>query len=131
MGVIDDVINGVRECFLDEGVDEQVLQELKQTWESKVQSNKAVDNSDNGDAVGMGAGTNRTGIKASQVIKKPNEPSDSGSAVFLDDGRQEKMYPVQITLPAQQNSGDNSPRVLTIQVPESAITGNNTSIFNS
>lgn len=28
--VIDEVINGVREAFLDEGIDEQVLQELKQ-----------------------------------------------------------------------------------------------------
>ena len=28
--VIEDVINGVREAFLDEGMDEQVLQELKQ-----------------------------------------------------------------------------------------------------
>lgn len=27
---MDDVINNVREAFLDEGVDEQVLQELKQ-----------------------------------------------------------------------------------------------------
>ena len=28
--VVDDVINGVREAFLDEGMDEQVLLELKQ-----------------------------------------------------------------------------------------------------
>ncbi|XP_043276236.1 transcription initiation factor IIA subunit 1 isoform X2 [Venturia canescens] len=41
--VIEDVIAGVRESFLDEGVDEQVLQELKQIWESKLLSNKAVE----------------------------------------------------------------------------------------
>lgn len=35
----------------------------------------------------------------------------------------EKLYPVQITLPAQQGSGETSSRVLTIQVPESGITG--------
>ena len=28
--VVEDVINGVRETFLDEGCDEQILQELKQ-----------------------------------------------------------------------------------------------------
>lgn len=28
--VIDDVVNNVREAFIDEGVDEQVLQDLKQ-----------------------------------------------------------------------------------------------------
>lgn len=41
--VIEDVINGVRECFLDEGVDEQVLQELKQVWETKLQASKAIE----------------------------------------------------------------------------------------
>lgn len=30
MTVVEDVISSVREAFLDEGVDEQVLQELKQ-----------------------------------------------------------------------------------------------------
>lgn len=32
--VIDDVVNNVREAFIDEGVDEQVLQDLKQVWYS-------------------------------------------------------------------------------------------------
>ncbi|XP_022101380.1 transcription initiation factor IIA subunit 1-like isoform X2 [Acanthaster planci] len=41
--VMDDVITNVREAFLDEGVDEQVLQELKQIWESKLMMTKAVD----------------------------------------------------------------------------------------
>lgn len=41
--VIEDVIAGVRESFLDEGVDEQVLQELKQIWQTKLMSSKAVE----------------------------------------------------------------------------------------
>ena len=41
--VIDDVIGGVREFFQDEGVDEQVLMELKNTWESKLQASKAIE----------------------------------------------------------------------------------------
>ncbi|OCT65107.1 hypothetical protein XELAEV_18041349mg [Xenopus laevis] len=41
--VIEDVINDVREIFLDEGVDEQVLMELKTLWESKLMQSKAVD----------------------------------------------------------------------------------------
>ncbi|XP_011866343.1 PREDICTED: transcription initiation factor IIA subunit 1 [Vollenhovia emeryi] len=41
--VIEDVITGVRESFIDEGVDEQVLQELKQIWETKLMSSKAVE----------------------------------------------------------------------------------------
>lgn len=41
--VIDDVIAGVRDSFLDEGVDEQVLQEMKQIWMNKLMASKAVD----------------------------------------------------------------------------------------
>ncbi|XP_003971552.1 transcription initiation factor IIA subunit 1 [Takifugu rubripes] len=41
--VIDDVINEVRELFLDEGVDEQVLLELKTLWENKLLQSKAVE----------------------------------------------------------------------------------------
>lgn len=65
--------------------------------------------------------------------------SDHGNqTAFPDDQsnvqlRSEKLYPVQITLPAQQDSGESAPRVLTIQVPESAIAGwyTNTRIRNS
>ncbi|CAG5928296.1 unnamed protein product [Menidia menidia] len=41
--VIEDVISEVRELFLDEGVDEQVLLELKTLWESKLLQSKAVE----------------------------------------------------------------------------------------
>ncbi|XP_065672643.1 TFIIA-alpha and beta-like factor isoform X2 [Hydra vulgaris] len=41
--VIDDVIKNVKESFLNEGVDEQVLTELKQLWESKLLQSRAID----------------------------------------------------------------------------------------
>lgn len=41
--VIEDVISSVRDSFIDEGVDEQVLQELKQIWETKLMASKAVE----------------------------------------------------------------------------------------
>lgn len=41
--MIDDVIAGVRDAFLDEGVDEQVLQEMKQVWTAKLMASKAVE----------------------------------------------------------------------------------------
>ncbi|KAK7103861.1 transcription initiation factor IIA subunit 1-like [Littorina saxatilis] len=41
--VVDDVITNVKEAFLDEGVDEQVLQELRQLWESKLAATKATE----------------------------------------------------------------------------------------
>jgi transcription initiation factor TFIIA large subunit len=41
--VIEDVIASVRDAFLDEGVDEQVLQEMKQVWTNKLMASKAVE----------------------------------------------------------------------------------------
>ena len=41
--MIEDVINGVREAFRDEGVDDAVLLKLKQNWETKISASKAID----------------------------------------------------------------------------------------
>ncbi|XP_072844045.2 TFIIA-alpha and beta-like factor [Pogona vitticeps] len=41
--VIDDVIEGVRDIFIEEGVDEPVLKELKRRWESKVLQSKVTE----------------------------------------------------------------------------------------
>ena len=41
--VINDVISSVRESFLDESVDETVLQELRNMWQSKLEASKAVE----------------------------------------------------------------------------------------
>ncbi|NXX43358.1 TF2AY factor, partial [Tricholaema leucomelas] len=41
--IIEDVIEGVRELFAEEGLDEQVLKDLKQLWETKVMQSKATE----------------------------------------------------------------------------------------
>ncbi|XP_018412703.1 PREDICTED: TFIIA-alpha and beta-like factor [Nanorana parkeri] len=41
--IIEDVIEGVSELFAEEGVDEQVLKELKRLWETKVMQSKATE----------------------------------------------------------------------------------------
>ena len=41
--VINDVIGQVRESFLDESVDENVLLELKNLWVQKLEASKAVE----------------------------------------------------------------------------------------
>lgn len=41
--VVEDVIANVREAFLDEGVDEQILQELKHLWETKLSQSRALE----------------------------------------------------------------------------------------
>lgn len=40
--VIDEVLENIREAFLDEGYDETVLHELKQMWETKLNASRAI-----------------------------------------------------------------------------------------
>uniref|UniRef100_A0A4W5JHD9 General transcription factor IIA, 1-like n=1 Tax=Hucho hucho TaxID=62062 RepID=A0A4W5JHD9_9TELE len=43
LSIIDDVIESMREVFLDEGLEDRVLDDLRQLWESKILQSKAVD----------------------------------------------------------------------------------------
>uniref|UniRef100_A0A8B9M0I0 General transcription factor IIA subunit 1 like n=1 Tax=Accipiter nisus TaxID=211598 RepID=A0A8B9M0I0_9AVES len=43
MSIIEDVIEGVRELFAEEGLEEQVLKDLKQLWETKVMQSRATE----------------------------------------------------------------------------------------
>ncbi|KAK3925625.1 Transcription initiation factor IIA subunit 1 [Frankliniella fusca] len=203
--VIEDVITGVREAFLDEGVDDQVLQELKQLWEMKLNSNKAVEvpelleptppllgqksNSKSGivavnlrnvlpisapvQTAGMNASNGTTLIQSSGTMPLAQGLTQSGVSQTIATAQQQlarlqqpvlqpaqsqipllksqpvqqpptqttqqntqqttfatlssdpnRQVPIQITLPAQAGAPDAQPRVLTIHVPASALTGN-------
>ncbi|NWW86344.1 TF2AY factor, partial [Rhynochetos jubatus] len=43
MSIIEDVVEGVRELFAEEGIEEQVLKDLKKLWETKVMQSKATE----------------------------------------------------------------------------------------
>lgn len=200
--VIDDVIAGVRDAFLDEGVDEQVLQEMKQVWTAKLMASKAVetipDPSDQPPSIlanstksvsgsksngtkkakaaaaaaaaaanqenqnGMAKSTNMNvpssaapaaikpepvndtppNILAQQQLQPPplaqaqpsipqpaavhpppaQQPAPPAAVVAALDPN--KMVAIQITLPALPNVPNSQPRVLTIQVPASALQEN-------
>ncbi|VDP14940.1 unnamed protein product [Soboliphyme baturini] len=72
-GVIEEVCTSVREAFLDEGVDEQVLQELKQVWETKVLATKAID-SFHENVSPVVRGSVITGVPAGTGIRIPVVP---------------------------------------------------------
>lgn len=59
--VIDDVIQGTRESFLDEGIDEQVQQELRMLWESKLVATRAVENESQGTSTSNGKASAKSG----------------------------------------------------------------------
>lgn len=151
--VIEDVIAGVRESFLDEGVDEQVLQELKQIWENKLISSKAVDlNPDSPEPPSQVKPVNVS--KANSGVTKNNVQQTSTANSSLVQQAQQQQPQTQQTLvhnrgipnqiPVQQVTSapvsvlerqvpiqitlpaqaDTQQRVLTIHVPASAIAGN-------
>lgn len=145
--VIDDVISGVREYFLESGVDEHVLQDLKQSWESKLLASKAVSSTKTeggkpviqnyyflyelfcvavfrkvGEANGTGVLQKQPQQVAKQVVGQV-PPNNHVQTPVPNQVVENKMVPIQITLPAQPGS-DLGQRVLSIQVPASALQGN-------
>lgn len=166
--VIEDVIAGVRESFIDEGVDEQVLLELKQIWEMKLMSSKAVElNPEPPEPQVPQLNTHKSvpGNKVPQQVQQqqqqqptqqqpqqqpqqqhqqPQQPQQSQQQTSHPSGTTlqqqtttpvqqvvatppavlDRQVPIQITLPPQPGVRDSQQRVLTIQVPASAIQGN-------
>lgn len=141
--VVDDVIAGVRDCFLDDGVDEQVLQELKQLWKTKLQATGAMD-LPQPEPVMPPPPVLQSFQKANggNVIPKRTElaqQSSSQQSSGIDHGAQgsnvpgththhvldpNNKVPVQLTLPAQPGVPGSQPRSFTIQIPASALNGN-------
>ncbi|XP_043671596.1 transcription initiation factor IIA subunit 1 isoform X1 [Vespula pensylvanica] len=173
--VIEDVIAGVRESFIDEGVDEQVLLELKQIWETKLMSSKAVElnpeppepqvpqlnthksvpgNKGNhfvqqtsvANAVSQQAQQQQQSTPQQSQSQQHQQPQQSqqqqqqtshSSSTTLQHSNTpvqqvvttppavlDRQVPIQITLPPQPGARDSQQRVLTIQVPASAIQSN-------
>lgn len=119
--VIDDVISGVREIFLEDGVDEQVLQELKQVWETKLKASKAVQNEQE-EKLKKQEMSATNGFPKQHIQQQQQQPSQQIQQPVTQIV-ETKMVPIQITLPAQPGS-DQQPRILTIQVPATALQGN-------
>ncbi|XP_063697037.1 transcription initiation factor IIA subunit 1 [Culicoides brevitarsis] len=148
--VIDDVIAGVRDPFMDEGVDEQVLQELKQVWTNKLMASKAVEmapdpseqpvpppslannpksSSKSGSksksrAAQQAAASNndnKTMMTGNTTASSTSLPAPPAAVIGLDPN---KLVPIQITLPAMPGVIGSEARVLTITVPASALQEN-------
>ncbi|XP_029173983.1 transcription initiation factor IIA subunit 1 isoform X2 [Nylanderia fulva] len=167
--VIEDVIAGVRESFIDEGVDEQVLQELKQIWEAKLMASKAVElNPDPPEPQVPQINTHKAVSVnkvpqtqpqqqsqqqpqqqqqqqvQSQQQQQPTQPQQHTNLTEMSCQQQpqqhsttpvqqvvtapaavlDRQVPIQITLPPQPGIPDGPQRILSIQVPASALQGN-------
>lgn len=77
--VIDEVLSNVREAFLDEGYDEQLLQELKNMWEAKLNASRALQSAeDSSNANSNGNAVNR--LPTTGHHKESNVKSEIDSA---------------------------------------------------
>ncbi|CAG9833514.1 unnamed protein product [Diabrotica balteata] len=124
--VIDDVIAGVREHFLEDGVDELVLQELKQTWETKLMSTKAVQEEPEKKKIEHPASNGYPKVVNNPMPQATNQQTVQQPTQQLQPAIQhlDKLVPIQITLPPQPGTEGGHSRILTIQVPGSALQGN-------
>merc|ERR1719433_902919 len=137
--VINDVVSSVRDSFLDESVDENVLQELKTLWENKLTASKTIDPparasealldarmsaarmaEATGQRTGAGGGMVRNSQQpnAGAGASAPNPQGNTQQLVITDPNR---LVPVQITIPAQPGNPTSQPRALTVQVPAHAL----------
>lgn len=138
--VVDDVITGVRDSFLDDGVDEQVLQELKQLWKTKLQASGAMEPPQQDIKPPVlhnfqKANGNNTIPKRPDMAQQSSSQQNSGvehgpPASNIGGAHPHHVLdpnnkvPVQLTLPAQPGVPGSQPRSFTIQIPASALNGN-------
>jgi len=125
--VIDDVMTGVRDCFLDEGVDEQVLQELRMLWESKLLATKSIEAINNPtdstttttSPTGASNGTQATNKSSAahnrQVIHQSTHP--------VVRSEHTAVVPIQITMPRQPGDPPGQ-KTITLNVPAGCIHSN-------
>ena len=128
--VINDVISSVRDSFLDESVDENVLQELKTLWENKLSASKTIDPPARADGLldarmasarmaeatrGASAGVMRS---QQQAVSTGGASANPQQLVITDPNR---LVPVQITIPAQPGNPNSQQRALTVHVPAHAL----------
>ena len=137
--VINDVITSVRESFLDESVDENVLLELKNLWVQKLEASKAVEQPQLGSdaaaldskmagarggynrGAGAGAGAGTQHVVINGKYKSDVDVGHLGCLTHLVVADPNRLVPVQITIPAQQGNPSSQPRALTVQVPAHAL----------
>ncbi|XP_041832327.1 transcription initiation factor IIA subunit 1 isoform X2 [Melanotaenia boesemani] len=80
--VIEDVINEVRELFLDEGVDEQVLLELKTLWENKLLQSKAVEGFHTEEQAALQAAQQQQQVQHVQQVQQVTQPAQTQQVIL-------------------------------------------------
>lgn len=134
--VIGDVIQNVREHFLEDGVDETVLQELKSLWETKLAATKAVEEVKEVDKI-IAVNNKAQKLQQQQQQNYLNQIAQQQNQVKQLVGQvppnnhipqgiafpEWRRVPVQLTIPSPPGCGTGEQRVLGIEVPEVFLQG--------
>ncbi|CAG0915010.1 unnamed protein product [Notodromas monacha] len=132
--VIDDVISRTRDIFLDEGIDEQVLVELRSLWEQKLAQTKAVldeplehdSKPDVKSTKAAKAAEAKAAAAAAAAAAASSASAASGFEVRAEQPASQQpssiqLIPVQINIPMSTGSPQNSVKTITIQVPSTSL----------
>ncbi|XP_040574634.1 transcription initiation factor IIA subunit 1 [Lepeophtheirus salmonis] len=133
--VIADVVNAVREPFLDDGVDENVLQELKTLWSNKLDASKTIEppqppapppppskSATEALLESKLAASRNSGASAPPPSMPHSSSGTIGQQLVITDPN--RLVPVQITIPAQPGNPNSVPRSITVHVPAHALQQN-------
>lgn len=127
--VIVDVINNVEDIFTEDGVDSQVLQQLRQTWEAKLLASKAVDTQTDAErqiqekAKELAKQPQKRIVTQQNVAQVPSTIPVQAQQPQVVHVVETKMVPIQIKLPVDPSSTNPAP-VLTVQIPAAALQAN-------
>jgi hypothetical protein len=132
--VIDDVIACTRDIFLDEGIDEQVLVELRALWEQKLSQTKAVieerpepePKSDTKPTKASKAETKAAAAGTASATAASRTSVQPSARPAMQEMKSEpvaplppptpQLVPVQINIPTNPNDPHGSVRTITVQV---------------
>ena len=117
--VINDVIQSVKDSFLDEGIDENVLQELKGLWEAKLAASKTIEQHGRDGIADARRVGQRAAVGGAAAAANGDGAAGGNPQLVITDP--ERLVPVQITIPAQPGNLQSQPRALTVQVPAHAL----------
>ena len=103
------MITNIREAFLDEGYDEQLLQEMKHMWEAKLNSSRAIQSNDDLNTTPpLSTASSNT---AGSGLRLPTQPPTSRSNANSSNIHSKNTFSSQQHMPPQDLNIDVKPNV--------------------
>lgn len=102
--VIDEVITNIREAFLDEGYDEQLLQEMKHMWEAKLNSSRAIQSNEDFTNNNVPMSTAAAATPSNSTLRLPTQPPTTPRSNPISNNHRYTPATTPIDLTQNQNT---------------------------